>query len=81
MDALRGFIIGLANVIIVATIILGTIGGFLSGGAMGWGFSVFRALIGAAVGFFLSAAAMSVLAILLDIRAILARIEAKGGRV
>ncbi len=82
MQQLRDFIIGLANLIILASIVLGTLMGFIAGGSaggMGFGFSFGWALIGGLFGFLASAAAMTLLALLVDIRATLLRIEAAGG--
>jgi uncharacterized membrane protein len=76
----RNLLIGFAQVIMVVIVVGATIFGFVTagsaGGAMYGGFSGLAAILGAIVGFVASCAAMSVLAILLDIRQTLLRIEA-----
>ena len=82
MSALRGFLIGFANVIIVVVIVVAMIGGFIGGGSASFGgFSFIGAIVGAIVGFLTSCAAMSALAVLLDIRELLKQIELRGGRI
>ena len=81
MDRIRALLISLAQIMMVIIIVIGTIGGFVVGGSAGGmygGFSIGLALVGAIVGFCGSGVSMSVLAILLDIRQVLLRIQAKG---
>lgn len=68
---MRAFLVGFANTLIYVVIVLGTLGGFVSGLNVGFLYGI----IGAIVGFLVSAASMCVLAILVDIRDTLVRIE------
>lgn len=84
MLQLRAFLVSFANVIIVAGIIISTLTGFISGGGSTTVFGYFSfkfALLGAAVSFLVSCAAMTILAILLDIRDLLERIAQNGTRM
>ena len=81
MDRIRALLVNLAQIMMVVIIVVGTIGGFVVGGSAGGmygGFSVGLALVGMVGGFCASGVSMSVLAILLDIRQALLRIQAKG---
>ena len=81
MDKLRALLVNLAQILMVLVIVFGTLGGFVGGGSaagMYGGFNIGTAIVGGAVGFLGSCIAMSILAILLDIRQALMRIQARG---
>ncbi len=81
MDRMRALLVNLAQIMMVVIIVIGTIGGFVTFGSAGGlygGFSFGRALVGAIIGFCVSGVAMSFLAIMLDIRQAMLRIQAKG---
>ena len=81
MDKIRGLLIGILNIVLVAILVIGTLGGFVAGGnASPFHFSFGLALVGAIVGFIGSAVTASFLALMLDIREILLRIEGRGLR-
>jgi hypothetical protein len=81
MNAIRGLLIGILNIVVVLILVFGTLGGFVAGGnANPFHFNIGLALIGAIVGFIVGAVAAGSLALMLDIREILLRIEGRGLR-
>lgn len=85
MDNLRNLIIGFANLVIAGIVVIATLVGFIAGGrivggvdAFGAGqFSTMGALGGGLLGFVVGCVATCLLAILVDIRAILLRTESR----
>ncbi|MGH7780162.1 MAG: hypothetical protein ACREQR_10075 [Candidatus Binataceae bacterium] len=82
MDNLRNIIIEFANLIIVGIVAITTLVGFIAVGRIlgtfgGGSFSVVGALGGGVLGFIIGCVATCLLAILVDIRAILLRTETK----
>jgi hypothetical protein len=80
MDGLRSLLGSLAQIMMVVVLAAGVLGGFFAGGAAAGPFGGFHfglALLGALVGFCISGISMSFLAILLDIRQTLLRLDAK----
>jgi len=79
MDNLRNIIIGFANLIIAGVVVIATLVGFIAVGhaAGGDGFSVIGALGGGILGFISGCVATCVLAVLVDIHALMLRAEAR----
>ncbi|MBN8892082.1 MAG: hypothetical protein BGP12_14345 [Rhodospirillales bacterium 70-18] len=81
MKDIRAFLIGILNIVLVAMLVVGTLGGFVGGGFSPFGgFRFGMALLGAIFGFIGSAVAAGFLALMIDIREILLRIEQRGLR-
>lgn len=80
MHAFRRFLVGFANALIVVVILAMTTAGFILGSKYPisfWNtdsFNVTGAITGAIIGFLFGCSAMSVLVVLLDIRALLAQL-------
>lgn len=78
MAQLRAFMVALANIMLGIIVVVATIAGLVGG----WNGGGLAGAIGAAImAFIVSCAAMSGLAVLLDIRDLLKRIELQGGSV
>lgn len=82
MDSIRGLLIGILNLVLVLVLVIGTLGGFFGFGFSSpfGGFSFGKAILGGILGFLGSAVWAAFLALMLDIREILLRIEQRGAR-